>query len=70
MTEQRVSGYFSLPVMIDDEIVSVVDLEIDHQAKKLLLQKWTWLPNKKSTILKEIIEPELHSFEKFQLQTL
>ena len=68
--EKRVYGYFSLPVLIDNEIVSVLDLKTDRQAKKLLVQKWTWLPKKKSTILKKMIEAELHSFEKFQLQTL
>lgn len=66
--EKRVYGYFSLPVLIDDEIVSVLDLKIDRQAKKLLVQKWTWLPKQKSPMLKKMIEAELHRFEKFQLQ--
>lgn len=66
--EKRVYGYFSLPVMIDRQIVAVLDLKIDRQSKKLLIQKWTWLPKQKSGNLKKMIETELNQFEKFQLQ--
>lgn len=66
--EKRVYGYFSLPVLIDGKIVAVLDLKIDRQLKKLLIQKWTWLPKQKSANLKKMIEAELHQFEKFQLQ--
>lgn len=67
--EKRVYGYFSLPVLIGDQIVAVLDLKTDRQLEKLLVQKWTWLPKQKSTASKKIIESELHRFEKFQLQT-
>jgi uncharacterized protein len=66
--EKRIYGYFSLPVLIDGRIVAVIDLKIDRSLKKLLIQKWTWLPKQKSVILKRMIEGELHQFEKFQLQ--
>lgn len=66
--EKRVYGYFSLPVLMEDEIVAVLDLKTDRQLKKLLIQKWTWLPKKKTVRLKSKLEAELHRFEKFQLQ--
>jgi len=66
--EKRIYGYFSLPVLIDDKIVAVLDLKTDRASKKLLIQQWTWLPKLKSTVLKKMIETELHRFEKFQLQ--
>lgn len=66
--EKRIYGYFSLPVLIEDKIVAVLDLKIDRQVKKLLIQKWTWLPKQKSLVQKKMIEAELHRFEKFQLQ--
>lgn len=66
--EKRIYGYFSLPVLIDGKIVAVLDLKIDRQIKKLLIQKWTWLPKQKSETLKKMIESELNLFEKFQLQ--
>jgi uncharacterized protein YcaQ len=66
--EKRIYGYFSLPVMINGKIVAVMDLKIDRAVKKLLIQKWTWLPKQKSATLKKMIESELHLFEKFQLQ--
>ncbi len=47
--EKRVYGYFSLPVLIDDTIVAVLDLKTDRLSKKLLIQKWTWLPKQKTT---------------------
>ncbi|MFM6927313.1 MAG: winged helix-turn-helix domain-containing protein [Bdellovibrio sp.] len=65
--EKRVYGYFSLPVLVGDKIVSVLDLKMDRQVGKLLVQKWTWLPGQKSTVLRKMIESELHKFEKFQL---
>ncbi len=67
--EKRVYGYFSLPVLIDDKIVAVLDLKTDRLNKKLLVQSWTWLPKQKSAKLKKMIEAKLHHFEAFQLQT-
>ena len=69
--EKRVFGYFALPVLVGDEIVAALDLKTDRQAKKLLMQKWTWVGEGKKTAgrkeLKRKIEEELDRFEKFQL---
>ena len=40
---KRQFGYFALPVLVGDEIVAAIDLKTDRQAKKLLMQKWTWV---------------------------
>lgn len=66
--EKRIYGYFSLPILIGDSVVAAIDLKIDRQLKKLLIQKWTWLPRQRSIALTKMIESELHRFEKFQLQ--
>lgn len=68
--EKRIYGYFSLPVLINGKIVAVMDLKTDRQLKKLLIQKWTWLPKQKTSVFKKMIETELHHFEKFQLQNI
>ena len=68
---KRKLGYFALPVLVGDEIVAALDLKTDRQAKKLLMQKWTWVGEGKKTAgrkeLKRKIEEELDRFEKFQL---
>ncbi|MDN4988119.1 winged helix DNA-binding domain-containing protein [Bradyrhizobium arachidis] len=68
---KRKLGYFALPVLVGDEIVAALDLKTDRQAKKLLMQKWTWLGQGKKTAgrkeLKQKIEDELDRFERFQL---
>ncbi|MDH6263028.1 crosslink repair DNA glycosylase YcaQ family protein [Bradyrhizobium sp. BR13661] len=68
---KRKLGYFALPVLVGDEIVAALDLKADRQAKKLLMQKWTWLGQGKRTAgrkeLKQKIEEELDRFERFQL---
>jgi uncharacterized protein len=68
---KRKLGYFALPVLVGDEIVAALDLKTDRQAKKLLMQKWTWVGQGKKTAgrkeLKQKIEEELDRFEKFQL---
>lgn len=68
---KRKLGYFALPVLVGDEIVAALDLKTDRQAKKLLMQKWTWLGQGKTTAgrkeLKQKIEDELDRFERFQL---
>ncbi|MBB4375036.1 hypothetical protein GGD63_007880 [Bradyrhizobium sp. cir1] len=68
---KRKLGYFALPVLVGDEIVAALDLKTDRQAKKLLMQKWTWVGQGKKTAgrkeLKRVIEEELDRFERFQL---
>jgi len=69
---KRKLGYFALPVLVGDEIVAALDLKTDRQAKKLLMQKWTWLGQGRKTAgrkeLKQQIEDELDRFERFQLE--
>ena len=69
--EKRRLGYFALPVLVDGEIVAALDLKTDRQARKVLMQKWSWVgdgarkaPRRE---WKRRIEDELHRFEKFQL---
>lgn len=68
---KRKLGYFALPVLVGDEIVAALDLKTDRQAKKLLMQKWTWVGQGRRTAgrkeLKRKIEEELDRFERFQL---
>ncbi|MFB6453504.1 winged helix-turn-helix domain-containing protein [Bradyrhizobium tunisiense] len=68
---KRKLGYFALPVLVGDEIVAALDLKTDRQARKLLMQKWTWVGQGKKTAgrkeLKHVIENELDRFERFQL---
>jgi uncharacterized protein YcaQ len=65
--KDRKLGYFALPVLVDDRIVAAIDLKTDRTAKRLLVQKWTWLGREKSASRKRRIEEELDRFEKFQL---
>jgi uncharacterized protein YcaQ len=66
--EKRLFGYFALPVLAGEEIVAALDLKADRQNRKLLVQKWSWVGNRKggSKNLKRRIEQELHRFERFQ----
>lgn len=64
--EKRVLGYFALPVLVGDEIVAAVDLKTDRQAKKLLIQKWTWIAPQRAG-LKAAIDKALDRFGTFQL---
>jgi uncharacterized protein YcaQ len=70
-TEKRVFGYFALPVLVSGDIVAALDLKTDRKARKLLVQKWSWVGNGKQRgarkELKRRIEEELHRFERFQL---
>ncbi|SFJ14427.1 winged helix-turn-helix domain-containing protein [Bradyrhizobium sp. cf659] len=68
---KRKLGYFALPVLVGDEIVAALDLKTYRQARKLLMQKWTWVGEGRKTArrkeLKRVIEEELDRFERFQL---
>jgi uncharacterized protein YcaQ len=63
---KRVLGYFALPVLMGDEIVAAIDLKADRQARKLLVQKWTWIVPPRPD-LTAAIEAALTRFERFQL---
>ena len=65
--EKRVFGYFALPVLIGDEFVALLDLKTDREARKLRLQRWTWLAQRGRRGLKQQIETALDRFERFQL---
>jgi len=65
--EKRTFGYFALPAFVGDRVAAVLDTKADRAAKKLLLQKWTWLPKQRSAETKRAIEEELGRFERFQL---
>ncbi|WP_421994019.1 winged helix-turn-helix domain-containing protein [Roseococcus sp.] len=63
---KRILGYFALPVVVGDEVVAAIDLKTDRQAKKLLVQKWTWIAKERDG-LKARIDEALTRFQKFQL---
>lgn len=64
--KKRKYGYFTLPVLIGDQIVAGLDLKTDRQNNKLIIQSWHWFQKKNKTHHK-LIEKALHNFEKFQL---
>jgi uncharacterized protein YcaQ len=68
--EKRRYGYFALPVLVGEEIVAAIDLKTDRAAKRLLVQKWTWLDGTRNRALKRRIEEELDRFERFQLASI
>jgi uncharacterized protein YcaQ len=64
---KRRFGYFTLPVLVGDEIVAGLDLKTDREAAELLVQAWHWIGKGKSRAHKRAIEEALHRFERFQL---
>src|SRR5690606_30216011 len=65
--EKRQFGYFTLPVLVGDEMVALLDLKTDRAAGKLLIQAWHWLGAGRPRAHKKLIEEELARFERFQL---
>ena len=71
--EKRKLGYFALPVLVGDKIVAALDLKTDRKARKVLIQKWTWIGDAAARKaadqrkeLKRKIEDELDRFTGFQ----
>lgn len=65
--EKRRYGYFTLPVLVGDEIVAAMDLKTDRAAGKMLIQAWHWVGKGNAGEHKAMIEAELARFERFQL---
>ncbi len=65
--ERRKLGYFTLPVLVGDEIVAALDLKADRQADKLLIQAWHWVGKGTARQHKPAIEAALDRFARFQL---
>jgi uncharacterized protein YcaQ len=66
---KRVFGYFTLPVLVGDEIVAAIDLKADREKRALLVQHWTWVGHGNAAAHKTRIEDELHRFERFQVHS-
>jgi uncharacterized protein YcaQ len=64
---KRKYGYFTLPVLVGDKIVALLDLKTDRAAGKLLIQAWHWVGEGKPRAHKKSIEVELTRFQRFQL---
>lgn len=64
--EKRRFGYFTLPVLIGDEVAAVLDLKTDRTGGKVLIQAWHWIV-KESAERRRLIEEELGRFERFQV---
>jgi len=64
--EKRVFGYFALPVLVGEDIVAAIDCKADRTARRLLIQKWTWVGQGEESRHKAVIEEALGRFERFQ----
>lgn len=64
--EKRVFGYFTLPVLIGDEIVAAIDVKADREKGRLQVQQWTWVGSGADWAHKTRVEEELQRFEHFQ----
>jgi uncharacterized protein len=62
--EKRRFGYFTHPVLVGDEVTAVLDLKTDRAARRLRVQKWTWIGRRRAKV---VIEEALDRFERFQL---
>ena len=64
---KRQLGYFTLPVLLEDEIVAGLDLKTDRAAGRVLIQAWHWFGKGRARAHKRQIEEALGRFEAFQL---
>jgi uncharacterized protein YcaQ len=65
--DRRVFGYFTLPVLVGDEVVAALDLKTDRAQGQLRIQAWHWIGKGRARAHKRMIEEELGRFEAFQL---
>lgn len=65
--EERLFGYFALPVLVGDRIAAAIDLKTDREKRALLIRKWTWIGRGPHGSDKARIDEALHRFERFQL---
>jgi uncharacterized protein YcaQ len=65
--DKRRYGYFTLPVLVGEQVVAALDLKTDRAAGRLLIQAWHWLEGARPRTHKRLIEEELSRFERFQL---
>ncbi len=63
---KRQLGYFTLPVLLGDEIVAALDLKADRQKTELLIQAWHWVGKGSARRHKKEIEAALDRFAAFQ----
>ena len=63
---KREYGYFTLPVLYNKQICSLIDLKANRTTKSLEIQKWTKLKSKVSHSAKLATEEALDSFHRFQ----
>lgn len=64
--DKRKLGYFALPVLVGDEVVAAIDLKTDRSARRLLVQRWTWVVDERAG-LGAAVGDALSRFERFQL---
>lgn len=64
---KRKMGYFTLPVLIGDQILAAIDLKTDRQAQKLIIQNWHWVGTGNKSDHQQQIDDALHLFGQFQL---
>jgi uncharacterized protein YcaQ len=62
---KRIFGYYSLPVLIDDELVGRIDLKNDRQAKVLRVQS-AWREEGARAAISERIVPVLREIAEWQ----
>jgi uncharacterized protein len=68
--EKRVLGYFALPVLAGDEIVAAIDIKADREARKLLIQRWTWIGRGSVRLHQAMVDEALGRFACFQFAHL